>query len=72
MGFVLIFMGFILATLGILVALVSVKGGAEVEGGGIIMIGPVPLILGRGSRWILPALIIAVVLTLLSLLFHLR
>jgi uncharacterized protein (TIGR00304 family) len=73
-GIILIFLGFIVAFLGIIISIIGSmrEGGGEVEGGGIIMIGPIPLIFGKGSRWILPALIIAIFLILLSIIIGLR
>lgn len=73
MGIILIFIGFIIAALGIIISILSSlkRGEGEVEGGGIIMIGPIPLIFGKGSRWILPVLVIALLLIIFSLIFQL-
>lgn len=71
-GIILIFVGFIVAFLGIIISILSsIRRGGEVEGGGIIMIGPIPLIFGKGSRWMLPVLIIALFLIIFSLILHL-
>ncbi|MBS7638485.1 DUF131 domain-containing protein [Candidatus Bathyarchaeota archaeon] len=71
-GIILIFVGFIVAFLGIIISISgSMRREGEVEGGGIIMIGPIPLIFGKGSRWILPALVIALFLIIFSLILHL-
>ncbi len=72
-GIILIFVGFIVAFLGIIISILGSirREGGEVEGGGIIMIGPIPLIFGKGSRWILPALVIALFLIIFSLILHL-
>ncbi|MBS7651606.1 MAG: DUF131 domain-containing protein [Candidatus Bathyarchaeia archaeon] len=72
-GIILIFAGFIIAFLGIIISISGSmrREGGEVEGGGIIMVGPIPLIFGKGSRWILPALAIALFLIIFSLILHL-
>lgn len=71
LGIILIFMGFIIAALGLLISILGSLRRGEVEGGGIIMFGPIPIIFGRGSRWILPALLIALFLIIFSLMIQL-
>ncbi|MDV3104857.1 TIGR00304 family membrane protein [Thermococcus waiotapuensis] len=61
-GIALIFMGFLLVFIGTLVS--SLGGETEVEGGGVIMIGPVPIVFGTG-RGATIATILAVVLMVL-------
>ncbi len=56
-GFLLIFIG----------ALISSLGGGEVEGGGVIMIGPIPIVFGSGRAATL-AMILAVILMVLWIL----
>ncbi|ASI99981.1 TIGR00304 family membrane protein [Thermococcus gorgonarius] len=58
-GIALIFMGFLLVFIGTLVS--SLGGDAEVEGGGVIMIGPIPIVFGT-SRGATIAMILAVLL----------
>ena len=52
----------------IIVAMLSQgrKGGAEVKGGGVIMIGPVPIIFGSDMRWASVAIILAIILIVLT------
>lgn len=43
----------------------------EVKGGGVILIGPIPIIFGSDAKWASVAIVLAVVLVVLSLLFYL-
>lgn len=43
----------------------------EVKGGGVVMIGPVPIIFGSDARWTVIAVLLAIALIILSLLFSL-
>ncbi len=58
LGFLLVFIGIMLSAMG---------GEAEVEGGGVIMIGPVPIIFGTG-RGATIAAVLAIILMALWLL----
>jgi len=42
------------------------KGGAEVKGGGVIMVGPVPIIFGSDMKWTSVAIILAIILIVLT------
>jgi uncharacterized protein (TIGR00304 family) len=44
------------------------EGGVEVKGGGVILIGPIPIIFGTDIRWTVLAILLAIVLIVLSLL----
>lgn len=57
---VLIFTGFLLVFLGTLMSAST----AEVEGGGVIMIGPIPIVFGTG-RGVIIAMVLAVLLMVL-------
>ncbi|ASJ02100.1 hypothetical protein A3L09_01865 [Thermococcus profundus] len=61
-GIVLIFIGFLLVFVGTLIS--AYGGDSQVEGGGVIMIGPVPIVFGTGRGATL-AMILAVVLMVL-------
>ena len=61
-GIAMIFIGFLLVFIGTLIA--STGGEAEVEGGGVIMIGPIPIIFGT-QRGATLAMILAIILMLL-------
>ncbi|EEB73829.1 conserved hypothetical protein [Thermococcus sp. AM4] len=59
-GIVLIFTGFLLVFIG---TLISALGG-DVEGGGVIMIGPIPIVFGTGRGATLAALLAVVLMVL--------
>lgn len=61
-GIALVFIGFLLIFIGTLVS--AFGGEADVEGGGVIMIGPIPIVFGTG-RGVTIAMILAVVLMVL-------
>ncbi|ASJ09835.1 hypothetical protein A3L12_00205 [Thermococcus sp. P6] len=57
-GFGMILLGFLLVFIG---TVISSLGDGEVEGGGVIMIGPIPIIFGRG-RGASVAAVLAIIL----------
>ena len=68
--------GFVLAGF-LLIFLAAIMGsrrkdgeGAKTDGGvgGVIMIGPIPIIFGSSPRWAVLAILLAIVLTILGLL----
>lgn len=67
-GFFLIFLGVIIIFLAIIVFIFkSIKGKVETKGGGIIFIGPIPIIFGTDihiTKWLI---IIALIITLILL-----
>jgi uncharacterized protein (TIGR00304 family) len=50
----------------VMVSLVSRESGTktEVRGGGVIMIGPIPIIFGSDAKWASVAIVLAIVLIL--------
>ena len=42
------------------------KEGAQVKGGGVIMIGPIPIIFGSDMKWASVAIVLAIVLIVLD------
>jgi len=42
------------------------KDGADVKGGGVILIGPVPIIFGSDMKWASVAIILAIILIVLT------
>ena len=69
-GLLLVFAGFAVAVLAIFVAIMrSAKGTGQVRGGGVVMIGPVPIVFGtdKGSARIM--ILLGIVLTIILLLF---
>jgi uncharacterized protein (TIGR00304 family) len=67
-GIALILVGF-----GIIIASIafSRSGKTDVKGGGVILIGPIPIIFGSDAKWATIAIILAVILVVLSLLLYL-
>lgn len=66
-GFILIFLGFILVTAGFFLS--AEKNGAEVHGGGIIMIGPIPIVFGTDRKSATALVVLATVLIIVSIIF---
>lgn len=72
-GFILILAGFALIVLGVLVSAVrslSGDGGVDAEAGGVVFIGPIPVVFGtsRGIVWI--ALAIALLMIVSFFVFY--
>ena len=72
----LVLAGFVLVLVGFGVIVVSMlsragKGGSEVKGGGVVMIGPVPIIFGSDMKWASVAIVLAIILILLAVVLSL-
>ncbi len=66
-GFLLIFLGVILVFLGVF--LQALQGGSgEAEAGGVVVIGPIPIIVGTSGRAAVAAAVLGLVIMLLSIL----
>ncbi len=68
--------GLVLVLLGLGVVVISLlseakKSGAEVKGGGVVMIGPIPIIFGSDMKWASVAIALAIVLVLLWIALYL-
>lgn len=65
-GLLLIVAGFAM----VMISSVSRRGGtdAEVRGGGVVMVGPIPIIFGSDMKWAGMAIVLAIVLMLVYLL----
>lgn len=63
LGFLLIFIGFILVFLAILLSIM--KLGGKVEGGGVVLIGPFPIIFGTNKSIVKIALLIAIIVIII-------
>ena len=48
------------------------SGETKVKGGGVIMVGPIPIIFGTDTRWLVVAIILAGLLLLLGLVSYWR
>ncbi len=68
-GIILIIMGFFLAAFG---TMSSNQKEEKIKGGGVIFIGPVPVVFGSDKRFALIAMILAIVLMLLAIIFFRR
>ena len=68
-GFMLLFVGVILVFLGALAGFVR-QGEGKVEAGGVIMIGPIPIAFGTSSKALLAAMVLAVALMVMAILFY--
>ncbi|ACB39261.1 TIGR00304 family membrane protein [Pyrobaculum neutrophilum] len=69
LGLLLIFLGFILIILATL--RVAKEEARRAEAGGVIIVGPVPIVFGTSQRAAAITMVLAVVLTLLALLLFL-
>jgi len=71
-GLLLALAGFALAIIAIFVAILrSAKGTGEVRGGGIVMIGPVPIVFGTDKGSVRILILLGIVLMIMLLLFSL-
>lgn len=59
-GLLLVLVGFAVLAVSVL----SRRGGTEVKGGGVVMIGPIPIIFGSDAKWASVAIVLAIVLIL--------
>jgi len=64
-GFVLLFVGILLVFVGFLYA--ALKSGGAGEAGGVIVIGPIPIIFGTSERAVKIAVIAAIILMVLAI-----
>ena len=68
--------GLVIVLVGIGVMVVAMlsqagKEGREVRGGGVIMVGPVPIIFGSDMKWASIAIVLAIVLVVLTVVLYL-
>ncbi len=66
LGFLLIFIGFVLVFLAILLSMIKMEG--KVEGGGVVLIGPFPIIFGTSKSIAKIALLIAIIVIIIVVL----
>jgi uncharacterized protein (TIGR00304 family) len=70
-GIAIIFAGFLVVLLGTIVSGRSSEGGerrTEVRGGGVILIGPIPIVFGSDAKWASIAIVLAIILIVIVLL----
>jgi len=74
LGLFLIFAGVITilvaAVLLFILGIKTEKGEAEVKGGGVIILGPVPLVFGTDQRSLKTVLVLSIILTLVTAVFY--
>ena len=71
-GLLLGLAGFVLAIVGIFIAILkSARGTGQTRGGGIVMIGPVPIVFGTDKQSARILMLLGIVLMIVLLLFSL-
>jgi uncharacterized protein (TIGR00304 family) len=65
-GLLLIIVGFAVVAISLLSRSGGTKG--EVKGGGVVMIGPVPIVFGSDAKWASVAIVLAIILMFVYLL----
>jgi len=67
--FALLLTGFIIVFIGILVIFLGLtgRGKGKVEGGGVIIIGPIPIVFGSSQKVSTILVVLAIILTILVL-----
>ncbi len=70
-GIIIIFIGFILIFIGTALQSNASKN-TEVKTGGIILIGPIPIIFGKDKGFIVTAVILAIIIMILAYLLFYR
>lgn len=71
LGLTFFILGFILVFIGIILSFFTkvATGEAKVEGGGVVFIGPIPIAFGTSGKWVVIALVLAIVLMVISIIF---
>ncbi len=71
-GVLLVFVGFGMILIATIFSARSSSEKGGVKGGGVIMIGPIPIIFGSDAKWTTIGLALAIALSVLGLLLTLR
>ncbi len=69
-GILLILAGFIVIFVSVLLEALKSAKDAEVKGGGVVMIGPIPIIFGSDTKWATIAIVLALTLLILGILYY--
>jgi len=64
-GLVLVLVGFGIVAVSLLSE--AKKSGAEVKGGGVVLIGPIPIVFGSDAKWASVAILLAIILVVLTI-----
>ncbi len=70
-GIAIIIAGFAVVLFAMALSASSSRGGdegARVKGGGVIMVGPIPIVFGSDARWASVAMVLAIILVVVALL----
>jgi len=67
-GFILVFVGFVVLIIGGI--LMALRSGGEVEGGGVIFIGPIPIVWGSSREITKSLLIVTAIISSLLLIAY--
>jgi len=65
-GFIMIIIGILIIFLGVIITFIKAKPRGGIEGGGLILIGPFPIIFGTNSKIL--KLLIALMITMMLIL----
>jgi uncharacterized protein (TIGR00304 family) len=68
-GLLFVFAGFVIAIAGIF--LTSRSEGRGVKGAGVILVGPIPIVIGSDAKWASIAIALAIVLVILMVVLYL-
>ena len=71
LGIILVFAGFAVIFIAMILSAKPTSHETRVRGGGVVMIGPIPLVFGSDMKWASVAILLAVVLIVLSLVVNL-
>jgi len=77
-GFILVMLGIVLIMLGFLLLVIETMHSVyeieynekKIEGGGVVLIGPIPIVFGSDKKYALIAMVLAIVIMLLYLMFR--
>jgi uncharacterized protein (TIGR00304 family) len=72
LGFVLVIGGIITLLVATTVSSRGRSKSSEVKAAGVVMIGPIPIIFGTDTRWLIVAIVLAIVLVALELFVSFR
>jgi uncharacterized protein (TIGR00304 family) len=66
-GIILIMLGILIIVIGMILTIL--RGRGSVEGGGVVLIGPIPIIIGTSSRIIKAMIIVTVIMMICVIAF---
>ncbi len=66
-GILVILLGFFILIVAAITSIRSGDGKSNIRGGGVVVIGPIPIIFGSDAKWTAVVIALALVLVMLSL-----